>query len=153
MIEWMNKWIVTLLRLRMDFLSARAKTIASVFCLLEQKRRILISQATSWWYKLRDWDGWTVDDPRAHLRWASWDFTQFPKACFFRLLTHFFFFSTLLLALTHRRELRLRLGELLQKGRLHKERQPQLVSERQGVSQPEEHAVVGCAGCQRAPRE
>lgn len=29
----------------------------------------------------------------AHLRWASWDLTQFPKACSFHLLTFPFFFQ------------------------------------------------------------
>lgn len=44
-------------------------------------------------------------------------------------------------------------GELLQEGRLHKERQPQLVRERKGLGQPEEHAVTGRQGRLRAPRE
>lgn len=46
----------------------------------------------------------------------------------------------------------MRIRELLQKGWLHEERQPQLVCEREGLGQPEEHAVPGCQGCQRGQR-
>jgi len=43
----------------------------------------------------------------------------------------------------HRGKLRLRVGEPLQEGGLHEERQPQLVCEREGLGEPEEHAGQG----------